>query len=47
VIIDKTPGSAAANPLIGYVDFGQDVSSVNGTFTINWSADGILTITPA
>jgi hypothetical protein len=47
VIIDKTPGSAATNPLIGYVDFWQDVHSVNGIFTVSWSSDGILTITPA
>jgi hypothetical protein len=46
VIYDSTPGSAATNPLIAYIDFGADVSSVSGTFTITWHTDGILTITP-
>lgn len=47
VIVDTTPGSAAANPLIGYVDFGADVSDTNGTFQINWNASGILTLSHA
>ena len=41
VIRDTTPGSAATNPLLGYIDFGEDVSSVNGPFTITWNAAGI------
>lgn len=47
IIYDSTPGTAATNPLIGYVDFGADVSSVAGTFTITWDAGGIFTITVA
>jgi hypothetical protein len=47
VIYDSTPGSAATNPLIAYVDFGANVTSTAGTFTITWAAGGILTITPA
>ena len=47
VIVDTTPGSAATNPLLGYVDFGADVTSTAGTFQITWHADGILTITPS
>ena len=47
VIVDTTPGSSATNPVLGYVDFGADVASTNGTFTITWSTDGIFTITPA
>lgn len=47
VIVDTTPGSSATNPLLGYVDFGADVSSTNGTFSINWASTGIFTITPA
>src|SRR5512139_842973 len=47
VIYDDTPGTDATKPLLGYVDFGQDMSTSNGTFTITWAAGGILTITPA
>lgn len=47
VIYDSTPGSAATNPLLGYVVFGADVDSINSTFTITWDAAGIFTITPA
>jgi hypothetical protein len=32
-------------PLIGYVDFGEDKSSSNGDFTIQWSTSGICTFT--
>ena len=47
VIYDSTPGSAATNPLIAYVDFGQDVSSSGGNFTLTWDAAGIFTVTVA
>ena len=45
VIYDATPGSAATNPLIAYVDFGADVVSSGGAFTIQWDANGIFTVT--
>lgn len=47
VIYDRTPASDATRPLIGYVDFGADVSTTAGTFTITWNASGIFTITVA
>lgn len=47
VIYDATPGTAATNPLIAYVDFGADVTSTAGTFLISWHADGIATVTVA
>lgn len=47
VIYDDTPVGDSAKPLLGYVDFGADVASANGNFTLTWSADGIFTITPA
>jgi len=47
VVYDSTPGSSATNPLLCWIDFGADVSSVSGTFTITWNAAGIMTITPA
>lgn len=45
VVYDSTPGAAATNPLLFWVDFGADVSSVAGTFTITWNGAGIATIT--
>jgi hypothetical protein len=45
VIYDDTPVSN--KPLLAYVDFGEDVSSTNGSFTIMWNASGITTITAA
>lgn len=47
VVYDSTPGSAATNPLLFYVDFGQDESSSSGEFKIAWHGDGMATITPA
>jgi hypothetical protein len=45
IIYDSTPGSAATNPLIAYVDFDGEKSPSNGTFKIAWNTDGILTAT--
>ncbi len=42
IIVDTTPGSSATNPVIGYCDFGSDVSTNNGTFLITIDADGAL-----
>jgi hypothetical protein len=47
VIYDATPATDATRPLLWYVDFGADVSSTNGNFTIQFDANGISTITPA
>lgn len=47
VIYDATPATDATRPLIGYVDFGADVSSTAAAFTITWDAAGIFTITAA
>ena len=38
-------GNAATSVLIGYLDFGADVSSTNANFTIAWNASGIFTVT--
>lgn len=45
VIYDSTPATDATRPLLAYVDFGADVSSTNGTFSITWDAAGIATVT--
>ena len=43
VIYDST-GTSSTSALIGYVDFGADVSTTNGTFQITWDSAGIFTI---
>lgn len=45
IIYDSSPGTAATNPLIVYIDFGADVSTTAGTFTIVFDAAGIATVT--
>lgn len=45
VVYDSTPGTAATNPLLFYVDFGADVSSTAGTFLITWAAGGLAKVT--
>lgn len=40
VYVDGTNG--VSDYVVGYVDFGQDESSSNGNFDINWHGDGIL-----
>ena len=44
-VIYVDTGNAATSALIGYVDFGGDVTSTNGTFLITWDAAGIFTFT--
>jgi hypothetical protein len=45
VIYDATPGTDATRPLLVFIDFGADVSTTNGTFSITFNASGIATIT--
>jgi hypothetical protein len=47
VVYDASGGSAGANRLIAYVDFGADVSPVAGDLVITWNAAGIVTFTVA
>jgi hypothetical protein len=42
VIVDTTPASAAANPLIVLLDAGGDQVASAGTVTVTWNANGIL-----
>jgi hypothetical protein len=44
IIYDSTPGTAATNPLISYIDFGADVSTTAGTLSITFDAAGIATV---
>lgn len=43
-VLYKSTGTASTSPLIAYVDFTTDKTSTAGTFTIQWSANGILTL---
>lgn len=47
IIYDAQTGTASTEPLIGYVDFGTDVSSSSGTFSITWDAAGIFAFSVA
>lgn len=46
-VIRKDTGSAATSPVLGYVDFGADVSATNAALTIQWDSTGVLKITAA
>jgi len=46
-VIYVSTGTDATSVLLGYVDFGQDMTATNGTFQITWDAAGIFTITAA
>ncbi len=45
VIYDATPATDATRPLIGYDNFGADVSSTAASFTVTPNASGLFTIT--
>jgi hypothetical protein len=47
VVYDATPSTDATRPLIGYVDFGQDISTTAGTFSIVWDAAGVISAVAA
>jgi hypothetical protein len=42
VVWNDTAGASTTDPVIGWVDFGADVSTTNGTFSIVWDATGIV-----
>ncbi len=43
-VIYKSTGVAGTSPIICYIDFGQDYTSSNGTFSIVFNASGIFYI---
>jgi len=43
-VIYKDTGDASTSPLIGYIDFGEDKSSSDGDFTIQWHDDGAFRV---
>lgn len=46
-VIYKASGAGGTSPLLGWVDFGADVSATSDTFTIAWDSTGVLRITAA
>jgi hypothetical protein len=46
-VIYESTGTDATSALIAYVDFGADVVSSGGNFTITWDVAGIVTLTAA
>jgi hypothetical protein len=47
IVYNNTGASAAAKPLIAYVDFVSDQSSTAGNFTVVWDSAGIVRLTTA
>lgn len=46
--VQKTgTAGASTDPLLSCIDFGSDKSTEDGTFAINWPADGVLKATVA
>lgn len=45
VLYDSTPATDATRPLIGYVDFGSNMSSVAANFGVVWATNGIGAVT--
>lgn len=41
-VVRKDTGVAGTSPLLGYVDFGADVSATGAAFTLQWDATGVL-----
>lgn len=44
VLSDRTPATAATQPLIALVNFGTDQTGGGGVFQVTWAAQGILLI---
>ena len=47
ILYDASPGSDAIRSLIGYIDFGGDVTSTGADFTVVWDDAGIGSVTVA
>lgn len=47
VLLDRTPGTAATRPLIGFQQSDVDIVASGGNLDVVWNAAGIMTITVA
>lgn len=45
VVSDRTPGTAATQPIITIIDFGADVSATGSTLAVQINASGLWTAT--
>lgn len=43
-VLYKSTGNDATSPLICYFDFGENKSSSNGDFSIQWNSEGIINL---
>lgn len=41
-VVYKSTGDATTDPLVCWFDFGSDQTATSGTFTIQWSTDGLI-----
>lgn len=41
-VIYKDTGTPGTSPVIAYIDFGGDKSSLNENFVVSWAAEGII-----
>jgi hypothetical protein len=44
VVYDDTPATDATKPLLGYIDFGENLACAAADLVVTWSADGIFEI---
>lgn len=42
IFYDDTPSTAGTKPLIGYIDFGENVTSTSDIFKLTWPSSGII-----
>jgi hypothetical protein len=47
MVVYKSTGTAATSPLLGWVDFGQDVSATGDDLVVQLDATGLLRVTVA
>ncbi len=44
VVLYKDTGTPSTSPLVAYISFGENKSSVDDEFKLQWSANGIFTL---
>ncbi len=42
VVLYKDSGTASTSPLLAYIDFGDDYTTLGEDFTVEWDTEGIL-----